>query len=147
MRPIDMDGSIFEIATLQQKIQQNAFRKRSIRIGTFVCFVLVFIGTGTFPEHMLVGYIFSYLIYFGLFMFDCHITKKTHSYEFKIYCIRLKSLEDKKENARLKKQILHESVYNTVIQRPDEKIHYPVTYYAFYILLNVACIIWRMFLL
>lgn len=141
MKVIDFDTSVFETAVLDEKIIENSFTRISIKIGTLLITIVVMIGTVSFHKFMFGGCILACIVCVGFLFWDIYLTKKNYDYKLKIYRIKLKSYEERKEYAKLKKKYLPDNMVNFGLEEPDNRVYISAPYYGIFILIDVTCAI------
>ncbi|MBQ4522129.1 MAG: hypothetical protein IJA10_04155 [Lachnospiraceae bacterium] len=89
-------------------------------------------------------WIVSVIVLIGIYIKDSCCVKNNKAYELDIYRLEVEDLNDKKEAAKIRGEVLSEHILNKQIDMPDEKVSLPIIYYS--ILLGIDIII-RIFLL
>lgn len=149
-----MSENDLKIFSLYTKIERNKKLSKQYKVLALVCLffsVSYCLGTkniGTIDKGQVVltnlVWIISIFVLVGIYFKDSHCVKNNKTYEFDIYKLEVEDINDKKEIAKIRKEVLPDYVLNKKIDKPDENISLPIIYYG--ILLGIDIII-RIFLL
>ena len=149
-----MSENDLKIFSLHTKIERNKKLSKQYKVLALVCLffsVSYCLGTkniGTIDKGEVVVtnlvWIISIFVLVGIYFKDSHCVKNNKACEFNIYKLEVEDINDKKEIAKIRKEVLPDYVLNKKIDKPDENISLPVIYYG--ILLGIDIII-RIFLL
>ena len=88
-------------------------------------------------------WIISIIVLIGIYIKDSNCVKNNKTYELDIYRLEVEDLNNKKEIAKIRGEVLSDNVLNKQIDMPNEKVSLPIIYYS--ILLGIDIII-RIFL-
>ena len=89
-------------------------------------------------------WIISIIVLIGIYIKDSYCVKNNKAYELDIYRLEVEDLNNKKEIAKIRGEVLSDNVLNKQIDMPNEKVSLPIIYYS--ILLGIDIII-RIYLL
>ena len=84
-------------------------------------------------------WIISIIVLIGIYIKDSNCVKNNKTYELDIYRLEVEDLNNKKEIAKIRGEVLSDNVLNKQIDVPNEKASLPIIYYS--ILLGIDIII------
>ena len=141
------------ILGLQTKIERNTKLSKELKVLAgaclffSICYCLGSKNIGNMDKSDVVltnlVWIISIIVLIGIYIKDSNCVKNNKTYELDIYRLEVEDLNVKKENAKIRGEILPDHVLNKQIDMPNEKVSLPTIYYS--ILLGIDIII-RIFL-
>lgn len=124
-----------------EKLEKNKKNVKSLAgLCLFISILTIIVKeSGKYDIFNIVLWIVSTLLVFVLFYMDTRYSIGINELKKKIYELELEDLYRKKKIAEIRKEILSDTILNKIIIAPEEKVYYPLTYYA--IILFLECII------
>ena len=149
-----MNEFTLRIMGLYTKIERNKNLSKQLKVLALVCLffsICYCLGTkniGNIDKSQVVVtnlvWIISIIVLIGIYIKDSSCIKNNKTYELDIYRLEVEDLNNKKEIAKIKGEVLLDNVLNKQIDMPNEKVSLPIIYYS--ILLGIDIII-RIYLL
>ena len=84
-------------------------------------------------------WIISIIVLIGIYIKDSYCVKNNKACELDIYRLEVKDLNNKKEIAKIRGEVLSDNILNKQIAMPNEEVSLPIIYYG--ILLGIDIII------
>lgn len=132
-----MNEMFFRIGGIQKKMEFNQ-NMRTIMKGTgFLIVFTIFFCSLNQPDTMKNAWILSILFIGLLFGIEFYYIKQNKKYEFKLFKLEIEDLENKKEIAKIRGDVIPDMVANREIIRPSNEISLPIVYYAILIILDI----------
>lgn len=132
-----MNEMFFRIGGIQKKMEFNQ-NMRIIMKGTgFLNVFTIFFCSLNQPDTMKIAWILSILFIGLLFGIEFYYIKQNKKYEFKLFKLEIEDLENKKEIAKIRGDVIPDMVANREIIRPSNEISLPIVYYAILIILDI----------
>ena len=144
-----MNVVTLRIMGLYTKIERNKKSSKQLKglaggcLFFSICYCLGTKNIGNIDKSQVVltnlVWIISVIILIGFYMKDSYCVKNNKAYELDIYRLEVEDLNNKKEIAKIREEVLPDHVLNKQIDMPDEKVSLPIIYYS--ILLGIDIII------
>ena len=132
-----MKDAFFLISGIQKKMDSNNLLRATMKgVGILIVFTIFFCSLNQ-ANNMKLAWILSILLIFILFAIEVYYAKQNKKYEFEIYKITIEDLENKKEIAEIRGEILTDAVLNRKIKAPSNEISLPILYYGVLFFLDV----------
>ena len=149
-----MNEFTLRIMGLYTKIERNKNLSKQLKVFALVCLffsICYCLGSKNIENidksQVVVTnlvWIISIIVLIGIYIKDSSCIKNNKKYELDIYRLEVEDLNNKKEIAKIKGEVLLDNVLNKKIDMPNEKVSLPIIYYS--ILLGIDIII-RIYLL
>lgn len=149
-----MNDVELRIMYLHEKIERNKKLSKELKAFAGVCLffsIYYCLGTksiGNIDKGQVIVtnlvWIISIIVLIGIYIKDSHCVKNNKACELDIYRLEVENLDDKKEIAKIRGEVLSDDVLNKQIDMPNGKVSLPIIYYS--ILLGIDIII-RIYLL
>lgn len=141
------------ILGLQTKIERNTKLSKELKVLAgaclffSICYCLGSKNIGNMDKSDVVltnlVWIISIIVLIGIYIKDSYCVKNNKACELDIYRLEVKDLNNKKEIAKIRGEVLSDNILNKQIAMPNEEVSLPIIYYG--ILLGIDIII-RIFL-
>ena len=106
-----------------------------------VCYCLGGKNIGSLDKSDIVAlnliWIISVIVLIGIYIKDSYCVKNNKAYEVDIYRLEVEELNDKKEIAEIRGEVLSDYVLNEQIDMPDEKVSLPIIYYSILLVIDI----------
>jgi hypothetical protein len=140
-----MNNLDYRIMGLYEKIERNKKNQLNPRYSRllvyFFCYCHGIKNLDVISKEAAIGtnivWIISVIAVVGLYIKDSCIVRNSKSVEFEIYTLETENLNNKIEVAKIKGEVLPDYILNKQIAIPDEKVSFPIIYYAILLGLDV----------
>lgn len=144
-----MNEVALRIMGLYTKIERNKKLSKQLKVLAGVCLffsICYCLGTKNI-ENIDKGqvvltnlvWIISIIVLIGIYIKDSYCVKNNKACELDIYRLEVKDLNNKKEIAKIRGEVLSDNILNKQIAMPNEEVSLPIIYYG--ILLGIDIII------
>lgn len=144
-----MNEVALRIMGLYTKIERNKKLSKQLKVLAGVCLffsICYCLGTkniGNIDKGQIVltnlVWIISIIVLIGIYIKDSYCVKNNKAYELDIYRLEVEDLNNKKEIAKIRGEVLSDNILNKQIAMPNEEVSLPIIYYG--ILLGIDIII------